>query len=51
MATDMADEELSFWTGRGAGTAGFFVATVGKEVVGTISYIKQVVFNLNEAKL
>ena len=37
----MKDEELSFWTGRGD-DAGFFVATIGNEVVGTISYIKQV---------
>ena len=38
----MKDKELSFWTGRGEDTTGFFVATIGKEVVGTISYIKQV---------
>jgi len=40
LASDMKDKELSFWTGRGDDT-GFFVASIGKEVVGTISYVKQ----------
>lgn len=38
LATDMADPDLKFWTGRGKETSGFFVATLGENVVGTISY-------------
>ena len=37
----MRDKELSYWTCRGVNTAGFFVATVQDEVVGTVSYIKE----------
>ena len=38
----MRDKELSFWTCRGIQTAGLFVATIDDEVVGTVSYIRQV---------
>ena len=38
----MRDKELSFWTSRGAQNAGFFVATIDGEVVGTVSYLRQV---------
>lgn len=38
LATDMADPDLKFWTGRGKETSGFFVAALGENVVGTISY-------------
>ena len=38
----MRDKELSFWTCRGVQTAGFFVATIDDEVVGTVSYTKEV---------
>ena len=40
--SDMRDKELSFWTCRGVQTAGFFVATIDDEVVGTVSYLRQV---------
>ena len=38
----MRDKELSYWTCRGVQTAGFFVATIDDEVVGTVSYIREV---------
>ena len=38
----MRDKELSYWTCRGVQTAGFFVATIDGEVVGTVSYLRQV---------
>jgi len=38
LATDMADPDLKFWTGRGRETSGFFVAVFDGYVVGTISY-------------
>ena len=40
--SDMKDRELSYWTSRGVKTAGFFVATIDGEVVGTVSYLRQV---------
>ena len=40
--SDMRDKELSYWTCRGVQTAGFFVATIDDEVVGTVSYLRQV---------
>ena len=36
----MRDKELSFWTCRGEKTAGFFVAEINEQVVGTVSYLK-----------
>lgn len=39
--SDMRDKEMVYWTCRGVKTAGFFVATIDDEVVGTIAYIKQ----------
>jgi len=36
--TDMKDQELSFWTSRGEHNAGYFVAEIDGEVVGTIAY-------------
>jgi len=39
--SDMRDKELTYWACRGADTAGFFVATIDDEVVGTIAYLKQ----------
>merc|ERR1711953_1406653 len=39
--SDMRDKELSYWTCRGVQTAGFFVATIDDEVVGTVSYTKE----------
>ena len=42
MATDMADPSLQFWTGRGEDTAGFYVATLGEVVVGTVAYERKV---------
>jgi len=38
LATDMADPDLKFWTGRGKETSGFFVAVLDENVVGTIAY-------------
>ena len=37
----MRDKELSYWTCRGVNTAGYFVATIQDEVVGTVSYLKE----------
>ena len=42
MRRDMVDKELSYWTAREDGTAGFLVATIGTEVVGTVAYYQQV---------
>ena len=39
--SDMRDKELSYWTCRGVQVAGYFVATIDDEVVGTISYLKE----------
>merc|ERR1711953_1010972 len=41
--SDMRDKELSYWTCRGVQTAGFFVATIDDELVGTVSYTKEVI--------
>ena len=42
MRRDMVDKELSYWTAREDGTAGFLVATIGTEIVGTVAYYQQV---------
>jgi len=39
--SDMRDKELTYWTCRGVQAAGFYVATIDQEVVGTISYLKE----------
>ena len=41
--SDMRDKELSYWTCRGVQTAGFFVATINDQLVGTVSYTKEVI--------
>ena len=38
MESDMGDEDLVFWTGRGEWKSGFFVAEVDGKPVGTVAY-------------
>ena len=38
MESDMKDEDLVFWTGRGESKSGFFVAEVAGKPVGTVAY-------------
>ena len=40
MESDMRDEDLVFWTGRGESESGFFVAEVGGEPVATALWAK-----------
>lgn len=39
--SDMRDKELTYWTCRGVQTAGFYVATIDDDIVGTIAYLKE----------
>merc|ERR1712002_905241 len=38
--SDMKDKAMSYWTGQGEDTAGFYVAEVDGQVVGTVAYTR-----------